>query len=224
MLDGIRARRDTAFYPPAPAPKKQLTLPSISLPKTQLPRLKAPRVRIPIAIWVVGFIVTAGAFLIQPAKQLLTAEASTIPTSSTVRSANLPLDFARSINQSTNSDQVIVIDQPTTNSVAQPDTISPVIVADSTTHVLPTVRVLNGGAATGKAADTRTSLEAKHYHVLSVGSAQFTYVQTTIYYLAGNKDNAKAVAAAIGQSDATLTEDSIAGPADVLVVLGTNAL
>lgn len=221
MLDGIRARRDTAFYPPTPTPKKQLVLPQISIPRPKIPAIRLPKIRIPVAVWVMALIFTAGGFLFQPAKQLLTAEASAIPTRSAIRSTELPIAFVQSTNQTQDADQTIVIDQPTSNSIAQPDTFSPVI-ANNEELVLPTVRVLNGGSTADKVKDVQSSLETGHYHILAVGSAQFTYVQTTIYYLAGNKDKARAVADAIGHADATLTEDPIAGPADVLVVLGND--
>jgi hypothetical protein len=220
QLDGITAKREPIFPKPVPTPREEVVVPKISSPR---PQLRVPSIHIPVSAWVVTFIVTAGFLLIQPAKQLLTAEASTISTAATTHAPEPPISFNETDNRTQKTDQVIVIDQPTSTSIAQPDTEPiPATTAD-TPHVLPTVRILNGGATVGKASEIKKSLETLHYHVLSIGSAQFTYVQTTIYYLGNNKASAKVIAEAIGQDNASLTEDLIASPADVLVVLGTDA-
>lgn len=226
-LDGIRGPRygSIAATPRVAIPAAQPALPPIPTPiptQRQTPTIRLPVIRVPSAVWAVLVVGIAGAALVRPAAQLFTAEASTIPPRPTTRSTDFPLGFVQTQHTSTNTDNVVVIDQPTVTSIAQPDNATAVSTANETAHVLPTVRVLNGSTTVGKANDAKTQLEQQHYHVLSIGSAQFSYVQTTIYYLPGNKASAKVVAAILGHNDATLTEDSIASPADVLVVIGND--
>ncbi len=66
----------------------------------------------------------------------------------------------------------------------------------------------------------RDKLTGAGYTVLSIGDAQFDYVATTIYYTDGNKATAQAVAETMGDPALTLSENIIASPAQVLVVLG----
>ena len=226
-LDGIRGPRyaASAATPRASIPAAQPVLPPVSTPnpaQRQTPSIRLPVLRIPSAVWVVLLVGGAGAALIRPAAQLFTAEASTIPSRPTTRSTDFPLTFVQAQQTTTSTTNVIVVDQPTITSIAQPDDTIATSSTNDAAQILPTVRVLNGSTVAGRAADAKTQLEQQHYHVLSVGSAQFNYVRTTIYYLPGNKAGAKAVAASIGHSDVTLTEDAIASPADVLVVIGND--
>lgn len=225
QLDGIRAPRRYMGATPqrrVVQPQQDILLPELATPRKPL---RVPTIKIPIAVWALLVVGTASAVLLRPATKFFTAEASTIPSGSTTRSTELPITFVETNVQSHTNDQVVAIDQPTADSLAQPD-VTPAVAAATTTkessRILPTVRVLNGGASAGKATSVGTQLEQQHYHVLATGNAQFSYVQTTIYYLPGNKEGASTIATVIGHADATLTEDPIASPADVLVVLGND--
>lgn len=86
-----------------------------------------------------------------------------------------------------------------------------------------TVRVLNGGAGAGAAAKMKTQLEAKGYRVISIGNAVNSYEKTTIYFLQQHQENALKLADDVGHKP-VLVADSIAKPADILVVLGADRL
>ncbi len=145
-------------------------------------------------------------------------EASAVPVTlaATEPTPTQPILFATGYDATAGTTDVVVVDAPSSNSLPQPDASTAI------TDTLPTVRVLNGGAATTEAAAARDALAALHYTVVSVGTAQFSYVRSTVYYLSGRHDSALAVAQALGLADPTLVEDPIANPAEVLVVLGAD--
>ncbi len=211
-LDGIQAPKR---FPSVPGN----TPPAVRTPVRPTPRVRLPAIpaRIPAAIAAVGLLGAGGGWLVHAGSRLLRVEASAIPV--TVPASGLapvqPVLFATSGTPAL-TDDVVVVDAPSSNSLPQPDASTAI------TDTLPTVRVLNGGAATTEAAAARDALAALHYTVVSVGTAQFSYVRSTVYYLSGRHDSALAVAQALGLADPTLVEDPIANPAEVLVVLGAD--
>ena len=201
-----------------------------SLPQTPWPQATAkqltpkhskinPRHKIHLAV-IGGIVVVFGiAIVLKPSPQQVSADAPVPDPKEQAAAAPTPVAFAHTAEPTPNA-APLVIDQPTATSIAQPETAAPSTVDAS----LPTVRILNGSTTSGAATKMRDTLMQAGYTVLSVGDAQFDYIQTMIYYTEGNESAAAAVAEASGNSAITLTENIIASPAQVLLVLGGDGL
>ncbi len=142
----------------------------------------------------------------------------------------------------TNPDALVILDNPTDSSKAQPEeaselsqTIELSELEDQTasnetkTAAAPdevttdfTIRILNGGGKSGAAAALKAELGKQSFTVSSIGNAHQTYAVTTVYYQAGKRAQAELLAKTLGEPAVTLEENAIARPADVLVVIGTD--
>jgi hypothetical protein len=217
VIDGIQRPQQEIF-------QRQPVVTKV-VPKTQFNPPKLPSIkinlRIPKYLWILPLLIGFGLVAIPIARQF-TVEASALPllAHNSVTSAPNPVTFAQTVHATNSADQTIVIDQPLSNSKLQPEQI--VNGTNNTALGASTIRILNGGN-TSESVDQMTKLlEDKQFQILSIGSAQFSYVKTTIYYLSGHKDSAKEIAKLIGKPDTILTEDPIASPAAVLIVLGAD--
>jgi hypothetical protein len=158
----------------------------------------------------------------------ITAELSPTPVSSsgTTRSAlfglpeqvpDVPLE------------ETIILDRPLPTSAEQATTpAAPAEPSPATTDATPSprsvfsVRVLNGNGVPGGAATAKGRLTAAGLLVSSIGTATHRYATTVVYYLPNHRDDAVKVRDALDVPRALLTEDRIAAPADVLVVVGAD--
>ncbi|MBI2590085.1 LytR C-terminal domain-containing protein [Candidatus Berkelbacteria bacterium] len=111
-------------------------------------------------------------------------------------------------------DALVILDQPTTNSAPQEEKIAP------KTPKTFTVRVLNGGSATGVAAKIRDQLKSAQINVSSIGNAKTTHQISTIYYLPGFMSEAQEVQYLLDWESAELKESDLPKPDQLLVVAG----
>ena len=151
-----------------------------------------------------------------------TAAASKSASSSTaISSFHLP----QGGDLNTPLDKLVILDHPNEFSAPQTDQSTaqasePVPSPASTTDF--TVRILNGGGAAGAAGKLRDELRAKGFSVSTIGNAQSSYANTTVYYQGGKQASAGKVVDALSDPPPTLSENAIAAPADVLVVIGAD--
>lgn len=202
MFDGIYKKQP-------PLPDSMWPAPAATRP---LPRWKPTLPGRRAQLIFLGTVVVLGSLvvLLRPGPQEVSADAPASVASSTPQT---PVAFATDVSSSL--EPPTILDEPLPNSTAQTD-----VPTTAVSPELPTVRILNGSPQAGAASAAKATLESLGYRVLSIGDAQFDYVQTTLYYLEGNEDTADAVADALGEAAATTSENIIASPADILVVLG----
>lgn len=192
--------------------------------------------------FLVGIVVLVAVFaLLRP-----NSEASGIPTpandavTAKDSSNSLPPQLARAPANISDEglDKLRILDQPTESSKPQPEADNATASTDSST--IPkaaevktsdssepdpttfTIRILNGGGKSGAAATLRADLTKQSFKISSVGNAQQTYADTIIYYQTGKRVEAELVAKKLGEPAVTLEENSIAAPADLLIVIGTD--
>ncbi len=210
-LDGIQAPPER-HQAPRPAP-------TVSARRATLPRLTVPATAFHMAggMLLLAALVSAGFWLHSAGSRFLAVEASSAPVTlpTAEPAAEQPAPFATGYQTPTGTGQPIAVESPLPASLPQPD-------EDAATTALPTIRILTGGAPASAATAVRDTLDADGYQVIATGPAKFSYVRSTVYYLAGRRDAARAAATAAGLTDPTLVEDPIAAPADVLLVLGTD--
>lgn len=208
--------RKTSALPQTPWPQLAITTPTPKAPRRRLQLHPRHRTRLMVVGGLVSLI--AIGIMLRPDPHEVSADTSQSinandsngsTTANPVTFAQVPALEAQSVPT--------VLDQPTANSIDQPETTS---AAEPTNTELPTVRILNGGPTEGAANAMRDTLASAGYNVISVGDAQFDYIATTIYYTEGNKAAASQVAKTMGDSSLTTTENIIASPAQILVVLG----
>jgi LCP family protein required for cell wall assembly len=85
------------------------------------------------------------------------------------------------------------------------------------------VEVLNGAGVAGLAARSADKLSQRGFVIAKVGDAPRTQPQTTILAKAGSRSAAEQVAATLGIPANRVADGGISGPADVQVILGTDA-
>lgn len=207
VFDGIYRKSSALPDSSWPAPAQQ--------PQPTRPRLPLPSRRIQVAVLGTVIAVSSIAVLFRPGPSDVHADTPRA-TPEVSNTDHPPVAFAT--EETSTTTPPMVLEEPLPGSLAQPDTTTTQAVDGESE--LPTVRILNGSLIPGVAATTKTTLEALGYAVLSIGDAQFDYVQTTIYYLEGQKQHATELAEALGLAAPTMSENIIASPADILVVLG----
>lgn len=150
------------------------------------------------------------------------APASASSTTNPNSSLKLPpqLTLPQGGGSTASLDELVILDQPTESSAPQPEEST----QDQTTN-LPatfTIRILNGSGKAGAAAALKDRLSAEGYTISAIGNATGSYSTTTVYYQTDKQLQAEAVAQTLGNPPVTLEQDSIAAPADVLVVIGAD--
>lgn len=227
-FDGIR--RGTA---PTPTPRYQPPAPQVRLRGPATPRN---------AGFLVGLLVLVAVFaFLRP-----TSEASSLPKSTnqqvvtpTHSETTLPPLLQHPPSQASEGalDSLVILDTPTESSQPQPEELSDnaTTTDESNADTKPskedaatntardfTIRILNGSGKSGAAAALRNQLTAKSLTVSSIGNAQQTYDVTTVYYQPGQRTAAEQILKELGAPAATLEENAIAKPAEVLIVIGTD--
>ncbi|MBI4022927.1 LytR C-terminal domain-containing protein [Candidatus Berkelbacteria bacterium] len=175
-------------------------------------------------------------FLIKPSGQVSEADQSdrtaSVPSliDTAERTSGLgPASVPQGSGPDSVRDELVILDAPLEESAPQDpglestarpaETIPPESQVDRASL---TVRVLNGGGPAGAAAALRDRLEAGGYRVLSVGNAINPHARTTVYYATGFEEQAQTLANDLSESTPILIQSSIASPADVLVVIGSD--
>ena len=126
--------------------------------------------------------------------------------------------------------ETVILDSPLPDSQKQTQSTSTSATTSSTATTTPatvqpgsfTTRILNGSGNAGIAATKKDALTKAGFNVTSVGTAVNSYTKSVIYYTAGHQAAAQVLKDALTNSTATLIENDVAKPADVLYVVGKN--
>ena len=130
------------------------------------------------------------------------------------------------LNQGKSLEETVILDQPLATSKAQDGTFGALDVSPKSMAGPPaaadavTLRLLNGSGKVGMASTQRAVFAAKGFNVVSIGTAVNTYTKSVIYYTPGHQKAAESIRSVYGRSETKLSEDALAQPADILLVIG----
>lgn len=126
-------------------------------------------------------------------------------------------------------EHAIILDRPLASSKTQDGSTGSTTATPSEATTTPkpdsfTTRILNGSGQSGAAATVQNQLTKLGFHITDTGTAVNAYQKSVIYYASGYELQAKTIQAAFSHTDTAVEQNQIASPADVLLVIGANAV
>lgn len=129
-------------------------------------------------------------------------------------------------NAGSTLEETVILDQPLPNSEAQetPSKTEPPKPEEQVITTGFTVRILNGSGISGAAANAQKLLLSRGYNVKNIGTAVNKYSKSIIFYSVEHKTAAEFLRSSLKRDSMEIKEDSIASPADILLVVGEDGI